>query len=118
MLNSRKLSARKSYSYKWAKLGNYAKDAGTLPTMLEQQAGLYFQLVSLVDLEPSHSSLWVYVAIVSAQHNQTNGYSIFTQLDTKRYINGLWHIYPPASHPAPAWAQPLVLHKLMGKLTN
>lgn len=110
--NSRKQSTTKSYAYKWKRFLCAVSPDNSSPGSIEFQQVLSY-LLSLAEKGLSHSSIRVHLSAISAHLDRVEGFSVFSHPDSKRFLKGLRHLFPPVKLPVPTWDLPLVLRALM-----
>ena len=111
ILNVRALSTRAQYENRWKLFSDWCNGKEVDPVRCPVATVLEF-LQSLLDSGRSHSTLRVYVAAISSQHERVDGATVGCHRLVPLFLRGAPWLRLPRTLRAPAWDLPLVLEAM------
>lgn len=115
LVNNRKPPTRASYNNRWRKCLSYIADFLDNTSVSPLLMVLYF-LVTSLDKELNYSSVRVCLAAISMYHPRVEGFTVFSQPDSKMFLKGLLQMYPLMRQPTRPWKLPLMLSSVIQRL--
>ncbi|KAK0143362.1 hypothetical protein N1851_018509 [Merluccius polli] len=97
--------------YRWKLFAEWCTVEGQVPASCPLPVVLAF-LQSRLDAGLAASTIKVYVAAISAQHNRVDGVTVGSHTLVTRFLKGAQRLRPPLRNPVPRWDLPLVLGAL------
>ncbi|KAK0156351.1 hypothetical protein N1851_000348 [Merluccius polli] len=99
------------YENRWKLFSDWCNGKAADPVRCPVATVLEF-LQSLLDSGRSHSTLRVYVAAISSQHEGVDGATVGCHRLVSLFLRGALRLRPPRTLRAPAWDLPLVLEAM------
>lgn len=108
LLNHIKPSTKNLYAAKWSRFCFWLQPTCTAPVTAGLSHVFEF-LLSLRDSGLSHSSLRVYLSALSAFHSKVDSFTLFSHPLSKKFLRGLFWVYPQVKLQPTPWDLRLIL---------